>query len=390
MPDAGPRPEAQPSLTSGPLWSDLLWRGQRKSGRSAVIRLLIIAAAAWLPLFLLTLFDGTAFGSVKRPLIADFVPYARFVIAIPLLLAAEWMVNARTGTVVRYLGNSTLIETRDRAAWETALNKLMCTGDSRVAGWVIVVLAWGVSVAGISEHGHLNTVSSSWYRSSLGNLSVAGWYYALVSLPFYFLLIYRWFWRATIWVLFLRRVAAIPLRIQPTHPDLCGGLGVLWRGQVAFFGVALGLGTAVAGNLANDIVYQGSTFSAEQISIAAFIALATILIFLPLLLFTPMMTRAKEHAIPRYAALGDDLSDQFREKWIEQSEADARLIDSADASAVADYGAAYDTVSQMNVIPIRRQGVIAGALMLCIPFVPLLLLEMPLAEIFKKLISVLT
>ena len=101
MPDAGSRPEAEPSLVSGPFWSDLLWRGQWQSGRRAVLRPLIFAAVAWVPLFLLALFDGTAFGSVKLPLIADFVPYARFVIAIPLLLAAEWLVNIRIGTVVR-------------------------------------------------------------------------------------------------------------------------------------------------------------------------------------------------------------------------------------------------------------------------------------------------
>src|SRR6266487_3412157 len=56
-------------------------------------RMFFIVAIAWVPLFFLTLAEGRAFGSVKVPLLLDIETYARFLIALPILVAAELLVH---------------------------------------------------------------------------------------------------------------------------------------------------------------------------------------------------------------------------------------------------------------------------------------------------------
>jgi hypothetical protein len=59
-------------------------------------RILVISLFAWLPLLVLTLLGGQAFGgSVKIPFLGDFEAHIRFLIALPVLIAAELIVHGQ-------------------------------------------------------------------------------------------------------------------------------------------------------------------------------------------------------------------------------------------------------------------------------------------------------
>ena len=64
---------------------EMLWR-----------RLIVLAGMAWVPLFLLSLASGQAFGdAVRIPFLMDVEAHVRFLVALPLLVAAELVVHRR-------------------------------------------------------------------------------------------------------------------------------------------------------------------------------------------------------------------------------------------------------------------------------------------------------
>ena len=63
-------------------------------------RIIFITLFAWLPLLLLSLVDGKAWGGVGVPFLYDMEAQARFLVALPLLIAAELLVHKRLRLIV--------------------------------------------------------------------------------------------------------------------------------------------------------------------------------------------------------------------------------------------------------------------------------------------------
>ena len=72
-------------------------------------RIIFISMFAWLPLLLLSLVNGKVWvrGGAGLPFLFDIEMHARFLVALPLLIAAELLVNQR----MRLIGDSSLIGT---------------------------------------------------------------------------------------------------------------------------------------------------------------------------------------------------------------------------------------------------------------------------------------
>src|SRR4029078_5657461 len=64
-------------------------------------RLIAVIAVTWLPLFLLSLVDGKAFGGTRIPFALDLNVQTRFIVAPPMLVAAEPLVHRWMRTIVR-------------------------------------------------------------------------------------------------------------------------------------------------------------------------------------------------------------------------------------------------------------------------------------------------
>src|ERR1700751_4237572 len=64
-------------------------------------RLIVIIALAWLPLFILTTLSPFAGSAGRRCFLRDVEVHARFLVALPILIAAELLVNARLTPIVR-------------------------------------------------------------------------------------------------------------------------------------------------------------------------------------------------------------------------------------------------------------------------------------------------
>src|SRR5262245_32914289 len=97
-------------------------------------RLLILCAIAWLPLLVLSALEGTAWGhAVKVPFLLDVEVYARFLVALPLLVAAELIIHARMRTVVREFLDRDLIPDAARQKFDAAIASALRLRNSAIA-----------------------------------------------------------------------------------------------------------------------------------------------------------------------------------------------------------------------------------------------------------------
>jgi hypothetical protein len=279
----------------------------------------------------------------------------------------------------------------EQPRYQAALVELRKGRDSIWPDVIMLVLAFSLTWLFQPGYGEsaIQTAETSWLWSVADgtvDLSAAGWWYGLISAPFFLFILFRWIWRFLIWAGFLYRVSRIPLALQPTHPDCAGGLGVLGMAQQTFSIVFVAFATVMSSTIAHNILFEGDTFRASRPEIIVFIVVCIVLIYAPLLSFAKNMYTARRIGLSQYGALGYRLSDAFFARWVTGagSNVGEELKDATDASAMADYGATFDAVRSMRIIPVTLRGVVAVAAALALPFLPLYLTEFSILELLQR------
>jgi len=221
-------------------------------------------------------------------------------------------------------------------------------------------------------------------------LTLAGWWYSFVSLPFFVYVLLRSLWRMIAWWRFLWRFSRMGLRLVPTHPDRAGGLGILETGQTSFIVLVVAMSAVLAANLANLKWREGVELASEVPAIVAYAVLAILMVVGPLLAFARKLFMAKQRGLVEYGDLGDDLFGAFDDKWIKKEDEEQRkLLGDTDPSSLADYGYAYEVVTQMRTVPFSRQGLMMIAIAAVVPFAPLLLMDYSVKQLVQRLMGIL-
>src|SRR4051794_4477827 len=196
-------------------------------------KVLLLILATWVPLLILSLAAGHAFGGrVAVPLLHDPVIFSRFLFVVPLLAVADFVVAGRLGVQSRYFLGSGILPERAWPRFEAATDEALRRRESIVAECVIVVLAMTTAIVARLVV-RLDAGEETWEHTAAG-ITPAGWWYILVSLPILFFFLLRWLWIFLIWAGFLFRMSRLDLELTPTHPDHVGGLGFLGWGLVCF------------------------------------------------------------------------------------------------------------------------------------------------------------
>lgn len=359
-------------------------------------RILAGVTLTWGVLFVLCAIEGALTNPALEPaFLGDPIAYGRFLVALPILLSASFVVDKATGAVVRYLRASGLVPEEERPSLEDAIGDLERRRDARWVDFALLVLALGVTawIAFFSAQGSSQTGSANWIARdpAARTPTLAGWWYLVFCLPLFQFVMFRWFYRFLIWVRFLHRVSRLRLRLLSTHPDLAGGIGVVSIGQNAFCIVFMACAAMMSAVLAREILYDGSTLAESKAVVIGFVILAVLVLLLPLTVFFPVLLRTKRQGMVRYGILAEKLSLTFEERWIEGKGGDPhKLVDTGETSALSDYAADYDTIRRMRLTPVAPRSAIKLGLVLLIPFVPLVFTDSSLKELIRKLAGILT
>lgn len=383
-------------LSSGglPGWLRQRFHGDGARPLSVWRQILLAVGLLWLPLAGLTVVAGTFFGdTVALPFLKDVVPQVRLLIALPLLLMADGAIDPALNTVVGNLDESGVIPEDAKPQYRDALLGLENGRDAVTPDVMLLVLAFVLSWLlhpGYEASGG-ETLATSWRWSITGGnagLSMAGIWHALVSAPIFQFVLFRWVWRFLIWAYFLFRVSRLPLALHPTHPDLSGGLGIVGLGQQTFTIVFVAFAAVMSSTIASNILVDGASFRDSRPEIIVFVAASVVALYAPLLFFTGKMYRSRRGGLSQYGALGQHLSDAFSTKWLKgttPADVGTELKDSADSSTMADYGATFDAVRNMRVLPLEIKGIVAVAAALLLPFLPLYLTEFSVMDLLQRM-----
>jgi hypothetical protein len=381
-------------VLGGPLFQ--LLRRSHMSGDALELvrqRIIIISLLAWLPLLVLSALEGQALGgSAAVPFLLDVEVHVRFLVAVPLFIAAELVVHQRMRFVVRQFLDRNLIPESAMTRFDAAIASAFRLRNSVLAEVLLIAFVYVVGVLIVWRH-YSALATATWYAVPTAEglqLSLSGVWYGYVSLPIYQFLMLRWYFRLFIWMRFLWQVSRIDLSLVPTHPDRVGGLGFLANTVYAFTPLAVAQGAMLAGLIANRIFYLGAALPDFKIEIAVLVIFLLGMVLGPLLVFAPQLAQAKRTGIREYGTLAERYVREFDAKWLRGgAPADEPFVGSGDIQSLADLGNSFEVVRTMQIAPITRDAIIRLAAATLVPIVPLLLTMMPLEELLKKLFGIL-
>jgi hypothetical protein len=352
-------------------------------------RLLIITLVAWLPLLLLATLGSSA-GNVGRfSFLYDVEVHVRFLIALPVLVAAELLVHLRTRPVVRRFVERRIVLPQDLPRFDKAIESAIRLRNSIPVEVALILFVYTVGLW--LWHSRIQPDTSTWYSMPGGswNLTPAGFWYVFVSIPIVQFLLLRWYLRLFIWFRFLWHVSRINLHLIPTHPDRSAGLAFLGKSAYAFGPILFAQGAMLASLVASRVLYRGESLLSFKLQIGGFIVFFVLAILGPLLMFTPQMARAKRKGLADYGLLAQRYVESFEQKWVLRHPGPSEeLLGAADIQSLADLGNSYGLVREMRAVPFGLEDISRLAAATAAPLLPLLLTIFSPEELIMRIIQV--
>ena len=352
-------------------------------------RLLVITSIAWLPLLLLATIGPLAGSAGRLSFLRDVEVHARFLVALPILIAAELLVHARLTPIVRRFIDLRIILPADLPRFNRAVKAAVRLRNSVPLEIALLACVYIFGLWLWSDRVVLGT--ATWYARAGGrwDLTPAGFWYVFVSIPIAQFVLLRWYMRFFIWYRFLWQVSRINLNLIASHPDRCGGMGFLGKTSWAFGPILFAQGAMLAGVVASRVLYRGESLPSFKLQIGGFIAFFLVVILGPLLMFTPKMAAARRKGLGEFALLAQRYVEGFQQKWIAgQHTSDQELLGTGDIQSLADLGNSFGLARDMRVVPFGLDDITRLAAVTAAPFLPLLLTIWSPEELIVRLIKV--
>lgn len=357
-------------------------------------RIIYITLFTWLPLLFLSILDGKAWGNVKVPFLFDLEAQSRFLIALPLLIAAELLVHKHARLMVGQFIDRDIVTEKELPSFMNLIASAMKWRNSIIIELILLMLAfigghylWStVTIMETMGHG-----TESWYASvdrTGVHLSPAGYWYAYISRPLFQFIAYRWYFRILIWAFFLWKTSRLKLNLIPTHPDRACGIGFLSMSSTMFALLIIAHGVLFAGLIANAIFFAGSKLTDFNILLLLLVFFVLMITLGPLLVFSPSLMKAKRTGIRDYGVLASRYVGEFDDKWVRGGAGDEGIIGSPDLQSLADLANSFQVIRDIKSIPFNRDTIIQTILFVLIPIFPLVLTMIPLEELLKKFFDV--
>jgi hypothetical protein len=349
-------------------------------------RIVVLLAISWLPLFLITAITNPDF---LLSLLKDYRVHSRSLIAIPVLLIGEVLMDSRFRTVFAHLRKAALLDASDLAHLDEIGTKLVRLRDSFLPEFAILLLA--IVHTATAYKGLVD--ATPWLGHGSGtefHLTVAGWYGVVICTPIFQFLLGLGLWRWLLWTIFAFTLSRTNLRLVPTHPDQHGGLGFLGLTSAAFAPIAFSVTAVIAATWRNEILYHGAHLTNFKLPAIVLVALIVLVAFGPLAFFVPRLAALRRKGILEYGILGQLHSAEFHEKWIvHRAGHETQFLVAPESSTLNDYAEAYEKIQTMSAFLVDKGALYTLAAAVLIPALPTILAEVPLAVVLSDLLKAL-
>ena len=203
-----------------------------------------------------------------------------------------------------------------------------------------------------------------------------------MCLPIFQFLFWRWVLRLLIWTRLLWRLSRLNLQLIPTHPDTSGGLAVLGVAHVDLALLSFAGSAILSASYAEQILFAGVPLTSFAIPIAATVVGSTLTLIAPLTFFMPKLIDVKQRALLEYGTLAAHYTRAFAAKWLRTDPPpDEPILGSADIQSLADLGNSFNLIRNVSPLPIAMSQIIMLIVAAALPFVPLILLVVPLDQL---------
>ena len=352
-------------------------------------RMVAIPALAWLPLLVLAAMDGHALGGVGLPFLRDIETYARFLVAMPLLILAEPVVHSWTRDIVLQFREREIVPLRAMPRFQAAVDSAGRWRNSTTVEIVLLASAF-LLAPWLWQYG-MALHADTWYAAfDDGRIEPtrAGWWLIHVSTPVFQFLLLRWWFRLAIWWRFLWQVSRLPLELRAVHPDRSGGLGFLGEGVYGFMPVLFAQGAVASGLIASRVLTGARTVVEFRGEIAMLAVLLVAEVLVPMLFFVPDLIAARREGLRRYGALAAIHGREFERKWIESGiPSGGALLGNPDISSLSDLAGSNDVVREMHPTPFDLRVLLQLVAISVVPFLPLVLTVIPLADLLQRVVG---
>jgi hypothetical protein len=354
----------------------------------ALRRVLMAVSAAWLPPGVLCLLQWLVSGNTASlGFFIDVAAYARFALAVPILILSEYIILPRLDATAQHFVNSKIIDTADRQRFDEAVasTRRLSMGVWPSATMTVVVYMIVIAIA-FTIHPE---ILPAWHRAAGPlNLSPAGWWHMLISVPLLLGLLLSWIWRVGVWARFLFCVSHMDLHLIASHPDKAAGLQFVSFSPRLFSPLAFAIGVITAGTFANEVLHLGvNPIQHPGVPIGTAIVVVAIFVCPPLLFARPLLT-AWRRGVFEYGGLASRLGTQFEDKWLApQSQVDTSSLGEPDFSSTTDLYSVTANVYMMRPVLFDPRSALALAIATLVPFGPIWLMVIPAKTVLTQLLK---
>ena len=347
-------------------------------------RIFAAIIVGWVPLVVLTVMSGSHSSLVA--LLKDYRVIARVFIAVPLLIAGQPLIEERFRLIVRHFFDADLIRPQDLPTFREILSSIKRLKDAWFPELALVALG---CLGGILFVGNGPMYDAPWSIRVIGisvSQSPAGWYFELVTQTIYMVLLGLALWKWLLFVVFFWRVSRLQLRLVACDPDQSGGLGFLGYSPIAFVPVVIAASTAMGSILCYQALH--SVFSRQTLNmVLALWVLVILLIFVgPLAIFGSKLAHLYRVGYLQYGSLSHLHAEQFHEKWVRGRQSHlGELLKAEEISALIDLALSFDRVRRTKLLPIDRLTIIQLVAASAVPMLPVIMTQVPLADLLKMI-----
>lgn len=374
-------------LRGGPFYRAQLAIGLINEGEwNHTKRVIIAIAVGWVPLVLLTAFFNR---SGLASLLTSYRIYSRMLIAVPVLLLGQHLMESRFRMTVQAIVDAQLLGEADLKRMYEIIASLIRLRDSFIPEAMVVVLLVAHTVTGFKNQVDIVPWLSYGTPPDI-HLTVAGWYAVLVSTTIFQFLLGLSLWKWLLWTIFTFRLSRLDLNLVAIHPDGHGGLGFFGLVPVAFAPISFATVAVIGSTWRHEILEHGAKLMSFKLDAIVLLIIVAIVALGPLAFFTPRLAELRRQGILDYSVLGQIQGTEFHDKWVRnRAGQEANFLDAPESSTLTDYGASYANIAKLKPFPMDQATLIALAISVTLPMLPAVLAVIPLSVVLEDLLKAL-
>lgn len=337
-------------------------------------RIIAITLFAWLPLLILSIISGTAFGGVKVPFFYDIEIHVRFLVALALFIAAELIIHLRLRVIVSQYVERNIVTSDCLSQFNEIIVSCMRMRNSVVIELFLIFIV--LTIGQLVWRDYISLSIPTWYAVPVAGklqFTLPGYWYSFVSLPLFQFIMLRWYFRLIIWYRFNWQVSRLPLNLNSLHPDRSGGLGFIANSVYALMPLIIAHTSLVSGMIANRIIHAGAMLPEFKLEIVGTIAYLLMITLLPTLFYIGKIAEAKRVGTLRYGTVASDYVNAFRQKWFNQENNTNQRLGSSDIQSLADLTNSFQVTQDMRLLPFNLRSIIQLIVLSAFPLFPLAL-----------------